>query len=111
MWEPMSDVAILKEIGKFIKHHRLEQNKSQSRLANDAGINRSTLSELEKGNRSNTLTVIQLLRALNLLNVLNSFQVKKQISPLKLAELEQEKRLRASKSMKENPEHTEKPDW
>lgn len=108
-WKAMSDIAILKTLGAFIKHHRLEQNKSQSQLAEEAGINRSTLSELEKGSRSNILTLIQLLRALNLLHVLQQFQVQQYFSPIQLAKLEQAKRKRAAKKKK----YVKKPksDW
>ena len=36
-------------VGAFIKHHRLDQNKTQDVLANEAGISRSTLRLLERG--------------------------------------------------------------
>ncbi len=94
----MSDDAIVETISAFIKHHRLEQNKTQSQLAAEAGINRSTLVEFEKGQRANIITFIQLLRALNLLHVLKQFEVQQQLSPIQLAELEQSKRKRASKT-------------
>ena len=32
--QSMSDKALGKEIGEFIKHHRLMQNKTQSQIAN-----------------------------------------------------------------------------
>ena len=92
----MSDNVIVKALGEFIRHHRLEQNKTQAQLAEEAGINRSTLSAFEHGKRSNTITFIQLLRALNLLHVLESFRVQTQPSPILLAKLEQKKRKRAS---------------
>lgn len=94
----MSDNAILETISAFIKHHRLDQNKTQTQLAAEAGINRSTLVEFEKGQRANMITFIQLLRALNLLQVLKQFEVQQQLSPIQLAELEQSKRKRASKT-------------
>lgn len=94
----MSDNAIVETISNFIKHHRLEQNKTQSQLATEAGINRSTLVEFEKGKRANMITFIQLLRALNLLHVIKQFEIQQQLSPIQLAELEQSKRKRASKT-------------
>jgi len=97
-WKAMSDIALLKTLGGFIKHHRLEQNKTQSQLAEDAGINRSTLSEFEQGKRSNTLTFIQILRALDQLHIFDQFKVIEKISPIQLAKLEQTKRKRASKA-------------
>ena len=94
----LSDDAIVATIGAFIKHHRLEQNKTQGQLSEEAGINRSTLVEFEKGMRSSMITFIQLLRALNLLYVLDQFKIIPQISPIQLAEMEQAKRKRASKT-------------
>ena len=41
IWQSMSDGAIIKNIGSFIKHHRLEQNKTQAQLAFEAGITQS----------------------------------------------------------------------
>lgn len=108
-WKAMSDNAILKEIGEFIQHHRLEQNITQGQLAEQAGINRSTLSEIENGSRSNTLTLIQLLRALNQLHILDVFKVERQISPIQLAKLEQKMRQRASKS--KNEDESNNSDW
>src|SRR5664279_5079448 len=105
----ISDRALMKRIGSFIRHHRLEQNKSQSQLAEEAGINRSTLSQFENGMNSNLLTFIQLLRALNMLNILDAFSIETQISPLQLARMDKLKRLRAGRKekVKDKPES----DW
>ncbi|KPP98374.1 MAG: Helix-turn-helix domain [Bacteroidetes bacterium HLUCCA01] len=45
-WVPLSDKALAEHIGAFVRHHRLEQNKTQNELATAAGISRSTLSLL-----------------------------------------------------------------
>lgn len=105
-----SDNAIVALIGAFIKHHRLEQNKTQQQLAKEAGINRSTLIEFENGMRANIITLIQLLRALNLLYVMEQFQITQQISPILLAEMEQVKRKRAGKTKPGQHKKT-KSDW
>lgn len=105
----LSDTALIEYIGAFIKHHRLEQNKTQSQLAWEAGINRSTLAEFEKGMGGNLMTLVQLLRALNLLYVLKQFEVQMQLSPIQLAELEQNKRKRASKAKKSSTKPSS--DW
>jgi len=94
----LSDNAILKNIGRTLRKHRLDQNKTQSRLASESGISRSALSELEHGKNSNILTLIQVLRSLNLLQLLDGFETKEKISPIQLAKLEKKKRLRARKS-------------
>lgn len=104
-WYAMSDDAIIKSIGAFIKHHRIEKNRTQQDVAVDAGINRTTLSFLENGDIVNTSTLVQVLRALDLLNILDIFTIKNQISPIELAKLEEQRRKRASNKRKnEKPE-------
>jgi transcriptional regulator with XRE-family HTH domain len=105
----MSDGAILETIGAFVRQQRLNQNKTQAQLAHDAGINRSTLSEFEKGHRSTMDTFIRLLRVLNLLYLLGQFKAEPQVSPLQLAEMQLKWRKRASKSRKET--NKPKSDW
>ncbi|HAH49882.1 MAG TPA: transcriptional regulator [Balneola sp.] len=97
-WQNLSDSVIIESLGAFIKHHRLEQNITQSDLADKANINRSTLSEFERGTRVNMITFIQLLRAMDLLHTLEAFTVQKQVSPLELAKKNEDRRQRASKS-------------
>ena len=92
----MSDKAIAEYIGKFIRHHRMDQNKTQDILAAEAGISRSTLSLLERGETVTLSTLIQLLRVLDQLHIMNSFLVEEQISPLALAKLSKKKRKRVS---------------
>jgi transcriptional regulator with XRE-family HTH domain len=108
-WIALSDKAILETMGEFIRHHRLQLNKSQSLLAKEAGIARSTLSLVEKGESTLLIVYVQLLRALDLIYLLKEFQVKQQYSPLQLAKLDQSKRIRAKKTVKKsaNP----KSDW
>lgn len=93
-----SDRACIAELGAFIRQHRLEQNRTQEQLSRQAGINRTTLLDLEKGNRMNLITFIQLLRALNLLHLLDVFKIIPRLSPIQLAEMEMKKRKRASKT-------------
>ena len=96
IWNSMNDKALAKHIGSFVKHHRMEQNKTQDVLANAAGISRSTLSLLERGETVTLATLIQVLRVLDQLRVLEIFIIKEVISPMALAKMEQNKRKRAS---------------
>jgi transcriptional regulator with XRE-family HTH domain len=107
-WYSMSDHAISIHIGAFVKHHRVEQNKTQEVLSHEAGISRSTLSLLERGETVTLATLIQVLRVLNQLQVLNAFEVQRRISPLALAKSERDKRKRARNTKMQNPE---KSDW
>lgn len=94
-WLSMSDKALGEQIGVFVKHHRLEQNKTQDGVARAAGMSRSTLSLLERGETVSLNTLLQALRALDLLHVMNAFEVESTISPMALAKMERDKRQRA----------------
>lgn len=109
-WASVSDKALSEFIGVFVRHHRMEQNKTQDELASAAGISRSTLSLLERGETVTVTTLIQVLRVLDQLQVLSVFEVKETLSPLALAKLQKEKRQRARGSSKKS-KHGEEPDW
>ena len=102
-WHSMSDAALTQTIGNFIKHQRMQQNKTQTDVATAAGISRSTLSLLERGGTVTILTLLQILRVLNQLQVLESFLIQQQISPLALAEEDQRKRYRVRNKNKKSP--------
>ena len=93
-WFSLSDQAILRELGLFVKETRLKLNYTQNDLAEKAGVHRVTISEFEHGLRSISLiTFIELLRALDLLD---AFQTRAVVSPLQMVRLEAQKRQRAS---------------
>jgi len=106
----MSDKALAEYIGTFVRHHRMEQNRTQDELAKAAGISRSTLSLLERGETVMVTTLIQVLRVLDQLSVLNAFEVRETISPLALAKLQKEKRQRA-RSKPGKDKNIENTDW
>jgi len=95
-WKGMSDKSLIETIGKFIQSHRLNQNKSQSQVATTAGISRSTLSLLERGEKVRIDSFIQVLRVLDLLYVMDVFKIQDQISPIEYAKLKKNKRKHAS---------------
>lgn len=106
-WSLMSDKALLEQIGQFVQSHRLNQNKSQGQVAEAAGMSRSTLSLLERGEKVRIDSLIQVLRVLDLLYIMEVFKVKEQISPLEYAKLQKKQRKQASpkKSDIENKDH------
>ena len=108
-WMQLSDEALVQTIGNFVKHHRLEQNRTQDDVAKAAGVSRSTLSLLERGETVTIRTLIQVLRVLDVLYIMNSFNVTKQISPIEAAKLEKKNRQRASGNASETT--WKKTDW
>lgn len=109
-WHAMSDPAILEVMGNFIQQTRLQQNKTQQQVATAAGINRSTLVQIEKGGGGTLLSFIQILRALEQLQVFQNFEVKQELSPLQLAKIDQKKRQRA-RTKKNSVIEKPKSDW
>lgn len=107
-WVSMNDEVLAGHVGAFIKHHRMEQGKTQDVLAKEAGISRSTLSLLERGETVNLATLIQVLRVLDLLQIMDAFAVKEHVSPLAMAKMAKEKRKRASGRRKDTQNET---DW
>jgi len=105
----MSNRAILKEIGRRLKRKRLEKNLSQQKLADLAGINRTTVRDIEQGSPFGVLTLVEILRALDALDELNSFLPDPGISPLQLAKMKGKERRRASRQIAENKKG--KSDW
>jgi len=108
-WTESSDNTLLEVIGRFIQETRVQQNKNQQQVADAAGINRSTLSQIENGGGGTMLSMLQILRVLGQLQFLDYFQVQTKVSPIQLAKLEQKKRKRASKTNPTNS--TLLPDW
>lgn len=96
-WYGASDHRISLQIGEFIKHTRLKQNKTQEELSRQAGISRSTLSLLERGETVTLATFIQVLRSLEKLEMLMGFTIQEEISPMMVAEAQAKYRKRARK--------------
>jgi transcriptional regulator with XRE-family HTH domain len=107
-WLSLSDKALAAHIGAFVKHHRMEQNKTQGKLASEAGISRSTLSLMERGETVTLATLLQVLRVLDQLQIMNAFTVSESPSPLIMAKLQKKKRRRARTTKEKN---TGKTDW
>lgn len=94
----MSDQALTETLGDFIKQNRLNQNRTQQEVAGKAGISRSTLSLLERGETVTLNTFIRVLRVLDLLHIMDTFEVKPQLSPLELAKMQRDQRKRARRT-------------
>ena len=101
-WVAMSDKAIIGAIGAYIRHQRLEQNKTQVQVAKEAGINRWTLSQIENGESITLATLIQILRVLDLLHLLSIFTIEETISPIAYARLKEKEKKRARPKIKTN---------
>jgi transcriptional regulator with XRE-family HTH domain len=86
----LTDDAVLAELGRRLERDRLQQNRSQAELAEQAGIGRATLQRLERGESVQATSLVKLLRALGRLSVLDV--ALPEVADLPIAELERERR-------------------
>jgi transcriptional regulator with XRE-family HTH domain len=86
----MSEDTVLAELGSRLERHRLERNRTQAELAEEAGIGRATLQRIERGESVQLTSIVKLLRALELLSALDAAVPESIAFPI--AELEREQR-------------------
>jgi transcriptional regulator with XRE-family HTH domain len=79
-------------------------------VASAAGISRSTLSLLERGEKVALSSLIKVLRVLDLSYIMDVFKVKDEISPIQYAKLQKNKRKRA-KTKKKDSDTKEELKW
>jgi DNA-binding XRE family transcriptional regulator len=104
-----SDKQLLEQVGTFVRQTRIGRSLTQQQLAASAGVNRSTISQIEKGESITLLNLIQILRTLQRLDILAVFQTQSEISPLQVAEAKMKIRKRVRAKSTDN--NTKKSDW
>ncbi|ELX8378014.1 helix-turn-helix transcriptional regulator [Providencia vermicola] len=103
MNKKISAIALAEQLGERLKQARLNQNLTQSEVAEFAGVARKTVINAEKG-KAQLDIFIAIMQALNLTDQLDLFLPRQPISPLQLAKLQGKKRQRASGQRQENKE-------
>ena len=110
-WNSMNDNSLTQVIGNFVQFHRLQQNRSQTEVAAAAGISRSTLSLLERGEKVALSSLIRVLRVLQLLHIMEVFEISEEISPIEYARLRAEQRKRARTGPDQDDTQNQSPEW
>ena len=101
----LSDDAVLKEIGNRITRYRLNQDKTQAALAQEAGVSTRTMARVEHGDSAQASSIIRILRALQLVENLNTLIPEPAVSPVQQLKMQGKPRQRASsKSAKSKKE-------
>ena len=90
------DSAILKQLGKNLADHRINQNFTQARLADESGISKRTLERMESGESIQFISLIRVLRALGMIENLNALIPELGPSPIQLIDSKGSMRKRAS---------------
>ena len=109
--EEMGNEAIRATLGRRLQRERLNQNITQARLAEQAGISRRTLVAAEKGEGTTLDTLIRLLRGLEKLGQLDQFLPEPPVSPIQLAKLNGKVRQKASGKLRYPTEHNTVWQW
>lgn len=91
-----SDRAVLGELGRRLAHTRLERNWSQAKLADEAGISKTTIERIEHGEPVQLNNFVRILRALGQLDELDRVVPEPLPSPIERLSLEGKRRKRAS---------------
>ena len=94
----MNDPAIMAEIGKRLKTHRLRKNITQKDLAGRSGVSTLSVQNLERGRSVTLTTLISILRALRMLSNLDQFITEPPVSPIELLKLKGKSRQRSRRS-------------
>lgn len=108
-WKKLGNEAIVQEIGKALRAVRLRMNLTQDEVAERAGLDRTTVVQLEKGRSASLLTLIQILRVLEKLDALSGFQEESRMSPIEMVKMMAKTRKRASRTHRKP--NRKKPQW
>jgi transcriptional regulator with XRE-family HTH domain len=95
-WSSGAEGSLLMGIGLRVAAARLQRNITQQKLADEAGVSRSTVRRLEGGESVQLSAFLRVLRALDLLEGLDLLLPDATVSPLHVLEHQGQKRKRAS---------------
>lgn len=88
-WNLLLEGDLLREIGTRIKTMRKSSGMSQQELADQVGLSRVSISEIERGGNTSLSSFVRILKTFGLINELNSLLEVSDISPKKQFQKEQ----------------------
>jgi transcriptional regulator with XRE-family HTH domain len=107
----LTDDAVLAELGARLAHTRLERNLTQRRVADEAGVARSAVQALERGEPVVVTSLIRVLRALGLVDGLDRLVPEPAPSPTQLLALRGRRRRRAAGARTTSTPETRTEPW
>ena len=99
----MSDKAIVKQLGRYLKQMRLNSDMSQLQLAERSGLSRATVSNLENGRGGTMESFVVYLRHVQQLDTLDVFRQESIVSPMAMQRLLSKQRKRVKKNLNPVP--------
>ena len=100
-----SDDAVLKEFGSRIAQYRLNQDKTQAALAQEAGVSSRTMTRVERGHSVQSSSLIRILRALKLVENIDRLIPEPLVSPVQQLIMQGKQRKRASSKLVESQQN------
>ncbi len=82
----LADDTVLREIGRRLARHRIEQRLTQAALAAEAGVSKRTVERIEAGASTQLTNLVRVLRVLGLVPGLEAAVPSPRPSPLALLE-------------------------
>lgn len=98
--DDLSDDAILEELGKRLAARRVVMNLTQQVLAEEAGVAKRTVENIEAGRSCQLVTLVRVLRVLGLMENLQQLVPENRLTPIQLLKKTKGARVRASKKKK-----------
>ena len=96
MSSPLTNEALLQELGERLAGTRLARNLTQAALAEQAGVAKRTVERLESGEAATQLSgFVRVCRALGLLERLDALIPEQTVSPMTLLKMQGRKRQQA----------------
>lgn len=84
-----TDFGVLAELGRRVALHRIARDMTQAQFADQAGVARSTVQRIERGDSIQLSSFVKILRVLDRLDALDAVLVPEIRSPI--AELERQR--------------------
>jgi transcriptional regulator with XRE-family HTH domain len=97
----LTNDAVLSELGHRLQRLRLQRNKSQVQLGQEAGVGRLTIQRIERGDSVQTATLVKVMRALDLLHGLDAALPESVELPIE--QLERERRTTRRRARRKAP--------
>ena len=91
----LTDGALLEDIGHRLAQRRIDAGLTQSALARQAGVGRSTVERLEAGRSTQMVSFVRVLRVLDLLTEFVELVPEKRPGPMDLLKSKPKERKRA----------------
>jgi len=94
--DELTDSKVLSDLGGRLARYRLDRNLTQSQLAREAGVSKTTVFRLENGGSTQLTNFVRILRALGILTTLDALVPGPLTSPLAELKSRSKERRRAS---------------